>query len=149
LKRFPGATETPPWPAVEQAIAAIQALLRGEAADLSRVELDQRALPDLERRVYEIARAIPPGSTLTYGQVAARLGLPGTPQQVGQALARNPFPLVVPCHRVLAADGKPGGFSAPGGVATKLRLLALEGATAPVPLPLFDAEPASADSHII
>jgi methylated-DNA-[protein]-cysteine S-methyltransferase len=79
-----------------------------------------------EQRVYAMARAIPAGQTLTYGQIAGRLGEPLLAREVGQALGRNPFPIVVPCHRVLAAGGKLGGFSAPGGVATKQRLLAIE-----------------------
>jgi methylated-DNA-[protein]-cysteine S-methyltransferase len=106
------------------------ALLRGEARDLSAIALDMDGLPSFQRRVYEAARAIPPGETLSYGEVAARLGAPGSARAVGQALGRNPFAIVVPCHRVLAAGGKAGGFSANGGVATKLRLLALEGARA-------------------
>ena len=75
-----------------------------------------------------LTRAIPRGATRTYGEVAAELGDPGAARAVGQALGRNPFPIIVPCHRVLAAAGRPGGFSAHGGVATKLRLLAIEGA---------------------
>jgi methylated-DNA-[protein]-cysteine S-methyltransferase len=83
-------------------------------------------VPPFDRQVYEVARTIRPGATLTYGQVAARVGEPGLARDVGQALARNPFPIVVPCHRVLAAGGKLGGFSARGGAATKRRLLAIE-----------------------
>jgi methylated-DNA-[protein]-cysteine S-methyltransferase len=82
--------------------------------------------------VYEIARTIPPGATLSYGEIAARLGMRGSARAVGQALGRNPFPIVVPCHRVLAAGGKLGGFSANGGVATKLRMLSIEGAVLPL-----------------
>ena len=78
------------------------------------------------RRVYEAARAIPPGKTLAYGDIAARLGAAGAARAVGQALGRNPFPIVVPCHRVLAAHGKIGGFSAHGGTETKRRMLAIE-----------------------
>ena len=84
-------------------------------------------IPAFHRRVYEVARTIPPGSTLSYGEVAARLGAPGAARAVGQALGRNPLAIVVPCHRVLAAGGRVGGFSAGGGTATKLRLLAIEG----------------------
>jgi methylated-DNA-[protein]-cysteine S-methyltransferase len=86
------------------------------------------SVPDFHRRVYELARTIPPGATLSYGDIAARLGDPGSARAVGQALGRNPFVIVVPCHRVLAAGGKTGGFSANGGQATKLTLLAIEGA---------------------
>ena len=85
-------------------------------------------VPEFHRRVYEAARAIPPGNTLSYGDIAKRVGAPGAARAVGQALGRNPFPIVVPCHRVLAAGGKIGGFSAQGGVATKRRMLAIEGA---------------------
>jgi methylated-DNA-[protein]-cysteine S-methyltransferase len=90
--------------------------------------------------VYEAARAIPPGSTLSYGDVAARLGEPGSARAVGQALGRNPFPLIVPCHRVLAAGGKVGGFSANGGIATKLRLLSIESGGADGQIALFDGD---------
>jgi methylated-DNA-[protein]-cysteine S-methyltransferase len=115
-------------PAVRRAIERITALLRGEPSDLTGVALDMAGVPPFHRRVYEAARGIPPGETLTYGELAARIGAPGDAREVGQALARNPFTLVVPCHRVVAAGGKAGGFSAPGGVATKRRLLAIEGA---------------------
>jgi O-6-methylguanine DNA methyltransferase len=100
------------------------ALLGGEPVDLSDLTLDLESLPPFQRRVCEAARAIPVGSTLTYGEIAARIGEPGAARAVGQALGANPFPIIVPCHRVLAAGGKPGGFSAPGGVTTKLRSLA-------------------------
>jgi methylated-DNA-[protein]-cysteine S-methyltransferase len=136
-RRFPEAGETPPPASVERAIAGIVTLLDGETTDLSDVVVDMEHIPPFNRRVYEIARAIPPGSTLSYGEVAARLGDPGAARDVGQALGENPFPIVVPCHRVLAARGKMGGFSAPGGTATKRRLLTIEGALADVELPLF------------
>ena len=141
LQRFPGARGAPP-PDVQRAVDGIVALLRGEASDLSAATLDTDRVPPFDRRVYEVARAIPPGATLSYGELATRLGEPGAAREVGQALGQNPFPLVVPCHRVVAAGGKLGGFSAPGGVATKLRLLALEGVPVTPPLPLFDDVPA-------
>ena len=98
-------------------------------------------VPEFERRVYEVARRIPPGATLTYGEIAARLGDKLLARDVGQALGRNPFPIVIPCHRVLAAGGKTGGFSARGGVATKMKMLQIEGAiTSDEPL-LFDSLP--------
>jgi methylated-DNA-[protein]-cysteine S-methyltransferase len=93
-------------------------------------------VPAFDRRVYEVARAIAPGETLSYGDVATRLGDPAAAREVGQALGRNPFPVIVPCHRVVAAGSRLGGFSAPGGAATKRRLLAIEAAHAPS-LPLF------------
>ena len=95
---------------------------------LSRIDLDMSAVPDFEQRVYAETRSIPPGETLTYGDIATRLGDVGLSRAVGQALGRNPFAIVVPCHRVLAAGGKSGGFSAVGGVDTKRRLLEIEGA---------------------
>ncbi|MGK3996813.1 methylated-DNA--[protein]-cysteine S-methyltransferase [Sorangium sp. So ce1024] len=130
LQRVPGAREAPPPPDVQRALDGIVALLRGEPSDLSAVTLDMERVPPFYRRVYEVARTIPPGATLTYGDIAGRLGAPGSARAVGQALGRNPFPIVVPCHRVLAAGGRVGGFSANGGVSTKLRLLAIEGAHA-------------------
>jgi methylated-DNA-[protein]-cysteine S-methyltransferase len=110
--------------------------LRGEATDLSSVVLDMETVPAFHRRVYEVARRIPPGKTLSYGDIAARLGAGRAARAVGQALGRNPFAIVVPCHRVLAAGGRVGGFSANGGLATKLRMLTIEGAhqhAAPAP----------------
>ena len=126
LARFPGAREGQPPPDVKRAQRGIISLLRGEASDLSRVALDMDGVPPFHRRVYQLARTIPPGRTLSYGEIAARLGAPGSARAVGQALGRNPFAIVVPCHRVLAAGGKLGGFSANGGITTKLRLLSLE-----------------------
>jgi len=115
------------WPPfVQAAVAAMQALMRGEAASLAEVPVDWARVNTFERRVYEATRRLGPGQTSTYGELARELGDPGAARAVGTALGRNPWPLVVPCHRVLAAGGKLGGFSAPGGVATKERLLAIE-----------------------
>jgi methylated-DNA-[protein]-cysteine S-methyltransferase len=111
-------------------------------------------VPAFHRRVYEVARAIPPGATLSYGEIAARLGQHGAARAVGQALGRNPFAIVVPCHRVLTAGGKLGGFSANGGVATKRRLLSLEGARPSGQPGLFDGDgalgfdPGAAVAHV-
>jgi methylated-DNA-[protein]-cysteine S-methyltransferase len=127
-RRFPAAREAPPPPEVRRAIDGVVALLRGEPSALDDVALDMAGVPPFDRRVYEVARTIPPGGTLSYGEVAKRLGAPGAARDVGQALGRNPFAIIVPCHRVLAAGGKIGGFSARGGVSTKRRLLAAEGA---------------------
>ena len=135
-RRFPQMRESPPPPHIQQAINEMTALLRGESPDLSYIHLDLDRVPAFERQVYELARGIPPGETLTYGQIATRLGDPLLARDVGQALARNPFPIVVPCHRVVAAGGKLGGFSARGGVATKQRLLAIERANVSWQLPL-------------
>ena len=139
-KRFPGVREAPPPPDVRRAVDGIVALLAGEPSDLSAVALDMEDVPLFHRRVYELARTIPPGATLSYGDIAARLGAPGSARAVGQALGRNPFAIVVPCHRVLAAGGKLGGFSANGGVRTKLRLLSIEGARTTDQLPLFEGD---------
>lgn len=127
LARHPEALETTPPEDVRRGIDDIAALLRGESRDLAGLRLDMRGVPDFHRRVYEAARTIGPGATSTYGEIATRLGSRGLSRAVGQALGRNPFPLIVPCHRVLAAGGRVGGFSAAGGIATKLRLLAIEG----------------------
>jgi len=136
-RKFPDAVEAAPPTQIAAAVTAITALLRGEPADLSAILLDLTRACDFERRVYAIVRAIPPGQTLTYGEIAARLGDPLEARAVGQAMGKNPFPIVVPCHRVLGAGGKLGGFSAPGGAGTKLRMLAIEGALSPGALPLF------------
>lgn len=117
--------------------AALHALLRGSAAEREAADVVLRAvpiadatLPELDRAVLAAIRAIGPGRTSTYGRIAVAVGRPDGAQAIGGALGRNPFPLVVPCHRVLAADGAIGGFSAPGGADTKRRLLTLEGAGA-------------------
>src|SRR6202048_3061797 len=140
LHRFPAAGEAAPPPQIRQAVERIAALLRGEGSDLATVALNMAQVPAFHRRVYEVARTIPPGMTLSYGDIAARVGAPRAARAVGQALGRNPFPLVVPCHRVLAAGGKIGGFSAQGGVATKHRMLAIEGARTNGAAALFDGE---------
>jgi methylated-DNA-[protein]-cysteine S-methyltransferase len=129
----PEATETEPPQQIRHGIEEIVALLRGEPRTLAEIEVDFDGIPEFHRNVYEITRTIPPGKTLTYGEVADRLGLPGSAQAVGQALGRNRVPIVVPCHRVLGAGGKLTGFSAPGGVETKRRMLLIEGSTAVEP----------------
>jgi methylated-DNA-[protein]-cysteine S-methyltransferase len=126
-RRFPDATDTTPPAPIARAITAIQTLLAGTPTDLSAVPLDMTHVPPFHRRVYAFARSIPPGATMSYGQVAIAIGAPGSARAVGQALGRNPFAIVVPCHRVLAASGAIGGFSARGGVSTKRRLLGIEG----------------------
>jgi methylated-DNA-[protein]-cysteine S-methyltransferase len=140
-RRWADAKELVPPPEVARAVEAITALLRGEAIDLSFVQLDMERTLSFERSVYERARSILPGQTRTYGEIARELGgPPGSARAVGQALGRNPFALVVPCHRVLAADGGLGGFSARGGVKTKQRLLAIEGAKTCHTPGLFDED---------
>jgi methylated-DNA-[protein]-cysteine S-methyltransferase len=121
------AEASPPLP-VQQAIDGMVELLAGTPNDLSDIALDLEGVPEFNRGVYDIARRIPPGKTLTYGDIARRLGGVELSRDVGQALGRNPCPVLVPCHRVLAAGDKPGGFSANGGVVTKLKMLAIEGA---------------------
>ncbi len=128
LRRFPEVREAPPPPDVAATVAAMVSLLGGEPAELTEATLDMDDLPPFDRRVYAVARAIPPGETLTYGEIATRLGDPAAARAVGRALGDNPFPIIVPCHRILGAGGKAGGFSAHGGVATKARLLSIEGA---------------------
>jgi methylated-DNA-[protein]-cysteine S-methyltransferase len=140
LREFPEASEAEPSAEIKEAVANVTALLNGEASDLSNITLDMGHVPPFHRRVYELARGIPAGATLSYGEIAHRLGMPGAARAVGQALGRNPFPIVVPCHRVLAANGKLGGFSANGGVATKMRLLTIEGARISNQLALFDGD---------
>jgi methylated-DNA-[protein]-cysteine S-methyltransferase len=125
--RFAGAREGAPPPRVQEAIDRMVASLRGEADDLADVPLDLTRLPRFQRRVLEVVRTIPAGETMSYGEVAAVAGSPGAARAVGQALGRNPFPIVIPCHRVLAAAGRIGGFTAPGGVTTKAKMLAVEG----------------------
>jgi methylated-DNA-[protein]-cysteine S-methyltransferase len=128
LARFPAARAAVPPAHVRRTIDDIVALLGGERKELGQAILDSEAVPDFNRRVYDIARTIPPGGTLSYGAIAERLGDRNLARDVAQALGQNPFPIIVPCHRVMAAGGKTGGFSAPGGVRTKLRLLSIEGA---------------------
>lgn len=125
---FPGVDETVPPAAVQHAIGRIRDLLTGGTDDLTDIQLDLGGIADFARRVYQVTRTIPPGNTLTYGEVAARIGMPGAAQAVGRALGANPFPIVIPCHRILGAGGAIGGFSAPGGPRTKRRMLLIEGA---------------------
>jgi methylated-DNA-[protein]-cysteine S-methyltransferase len=109
------------------AIRRLTRHLSGEPQSFHDVPLDAAAVPPFHAEVYAVCRGIAPGTTQTYGELARTLGRPGAARAVGQAMARNPFPIVVPCHRVLASGGKPGGFSAYGGLVTKERLLLLEG----------------------
>ena len=145
--QYPAAQERQPPADIERAIAAITSLLRGAHVDLSTLPLDMGAVPEFHRRVYDVARTIPPGATLSYGEIAGRLGSRGLARAVGQALGRNPFPIVVPCHRVLAAGGRVGGFSASGGITTKMRLLAIEGRHDTATPSLFDGDGAYGFDH--
>ena len=136
-RRWPGAEEQTPPPAMQAVIDRVLALLAGEAVDLSDVPLDFGGAPEFHQRAYAVARTIPPGQTMTYGEIAKRLGVPQESREVGQAMGKNPIAIIMPCHRVLGADGKMGGFSANGGVATKRRILEIEGAAAVDAGPLF------------
>ena len=127
LRKRPEATEAAPPPHIEAAIEAIVSLFAGEHTDLTGIPLDPAGISAFDQRVYDIARMIPPGQTLTYGDIARRLGDVTQSRAVGQSLGRNPFVVIVPCHRVLAAGKKIGGFSASGGTKTKLDLLSIEG----------------------
>lgn len=137
LRRFPEATGSEPPPEVLEARDRILDLLSSGTGDLSPIRLDTTGIGDFERRLYAALRAVPPGQVVSYGELAQRLGEPGAAQAVGQAMGKNPWPIVVPCHRVVGSNGKLGGFSAPGGTKTKLRILEIEGALKPETLPLF------------
>jgi methylated-DNA-[protein]-cysteine S-methyltransferase len=141
LRSLPGAIEAAPPDEIATALDDVVALLRGEKRS-SPIGLDERSIPEFDRRVYDLARAIPPGETMTYGAVAKALGEePMRARDVGIALSRNPFAPIVPCHRIVAANGQLGGYSAPGGASTKRRLLELEGAAIvapPAQVGLFD-----------
>lgn len=125
-KRFPEAVEAPPSADIQRIISDAIALIAGKKIDFSYVTLDHDPLPDFSKRVYDVVRTIPIGHTLTYGDIAKKLGDVALSREVGQAMGRNPTPIIMPCHRVVAASGKTGGFSAPGGVDTKMKLLSIE-----------------------
>jgi len=144
-QRHAPVAEGEPSAAAAAAIDAITRLLAGTRVELDDVALDLGAIDDFRRRVYAVARTIGPGRVVSYGSIARLVGSDASARAVGQALGANPFPIVVPCHRVVAA-GALGGFSAPGGVAVKRRLLAIEDARADGPPDLFDA-PASTVSE--
>ena len=139
--RFPGSEEAEPPPFVADAAARIVRLLSGERVDFADVPLDLSEASELERKVYAAALRIPCGEVRTYGEIAREIDAPGAAQAVGVALGRNPVPILVPCHRVLASGGKSGGFSAPGGVSTKFRMLEIERARRSDDGGLFDALP--------
>jgi methylated-DNA-[protein]-cysteine S-methyltransferase len=140
LRRVPQANSGVPTPEVAEVVATIQRYFAGEKIDFSGVRLDLRTQEALFRRIYNAARRVGWGQTTTYGALAKELGAgPEVARDVGQAMARNPVPLIIPCHRVLAAGRKLGGFSAPGGSAAKLRMLALEGVAMEPPQPAQQA----------
>jgi methylated-DNA-[protein]-cysteine S-methyltransferase len=127
-RQHPVAVDATPPGEVAVAIGRIVGLLEGENDDLLDITVDLDGVSEFKRRVYDVTRAVGPGQTTTYGEIAIKLGSPHAAREVGQALGHNPVPLIVPCHRVLGAGGKLVGFSAAGGVVTKLRLLAIEDA---------------------
>jgi methylated-DNA-[protein]-cysteine S-methyltransferase len=128
LRRLPEAEPGEPTPDVARAVAAAKRYFEGEETDFSGFALDLADQDAFFRRIYEATRKVGWGRTTTYGALAKELGAePQAARDVGQAMAANPIPLFIPCHRVLAAGGKVGGFSAPGGSAAKLRMLELEG----------------------
>ena len=122
-------TEAEPPPAIGAIVAQAQRYFAGERVDFSRIGLDLSSIDPGRRSIYDALRRVNFGETVTYGELAKRAGVnaPQGAQDVGVAMARNPVPLIIPCHRVLAAGGKLGGFSAPGRTETKERMLALEG----------------------
>lgn len=133
-RRAPDGVVGEPSLQIRAVIDAVRRLLAGEPIDLGFVEVDLDGVSDFDRRVYAVTRTIRPGETRTYGEIADRVGEAGAARAIGRAMGDNPVPVIVPCHRVLAASGRIGGFSAPGGIATKRRLLAIESAHAPLPL---------------
>ena len=142
MRRGAGAVVSPPPSEIAAILSAIAALVAGAKNDLVSVPLDMDGVPEFDASVYALTRAVPPGQTTTYGAIAKALGQPygsGTARAVGQALGRNPFAIIMPCHRVVAAQGKMGGFTAHGAVSVKRRLLEAEGAFAVETLELFAA----------
>jgi methylated-DNA-[protein]-cysteine S-methyltransferase len=128
LRRLPGAELGAPTQDALEATAAAKRYFEGQAVDFSDVRLDLDGQSDFFKQIYAVARGVRWGQTITYGDLARELGFgPEAARDVGQAMAKNPVPLIIPCHRVLATGGKIGGFSAPGGATAKIRMLALEG----------------------
>jgi methylated-DNA-[protein]-cysteine S-methyltransferase len=128
LQRVPGAVPGTPTPEVAEAVTDVQRYFTGARVDFSRFGLELTSQGELNQRIYQAARRLAWGQTTTYGSLAKELGAgPEAARDVGQAMAQNPVPLIIPCHRVLAAGGRVGGFSAPGGASTKIRMLELEG----------------------
>jgi methylated-DNA-[protein]-cysteine S-methyltransferase len=122
---------------VHTAVEGMVAVLDGARRDLREVQLDQRGVDRFRRKVYAAARAIDPGASASYGEIARPIGEPGAARAVGVALGRNPYPIIVPCHRVIGADGALTGFSAPGGITTKRRMLEIENAPGFCQIALF------------
>jgi methylated-DNA-[protein]-cysteine S-methyltransferase len=137
LRRATGAEPGAPTPEIAAAVAAVKRYFEGERIDFSSVALDLDDQDAFSKQIYDAARRIGWGRTTTYGVLAKELGAePQAARDVGQAMAKNPIALIIPCHRVLAAGGKIGGFSAPGGSTTKQRMLELEGIKTQPPRPV-------------
>jgi methylated-DNA-[protein]-cysteine S-methyltransferase len=147
LRQFPEARELRPSADIQLVIDGICTLLRGQFADLSDIPLDMSDLPPFDCRVYEMVRRIPRGETRTRAEIATQVGSPGIVHSLAQALARNPFALVVPCHRVLESAGRIDGIPTNGGAMTRARLLSLEGALPSRGSTLFDALLSVAPRH--
>lgn len=128
LAELPGAVVADPPPAIASVVGRLKHYSAGAPSDFADIALDLTGIDSFRLDVYRAARALGFGETVAYGKLAARAGHPGTARETGQALGRNPVPIIIPCHRVLAAGGRIGGFSAPGGAETKARLLKMEGA---------------------
>ena len=136
LRRLPGARPASPPAEIGKTVAAVQRYFAGEPADFAGVQLDLSEQEEAFRAIYDAARRVAWGETTTYGALASAIGRgPEAARDVGQAMARNPVALIIPCHRVLAAGGKLGGFSAPGGASSKKKMLELEGRTFAAPEP--------------
>ncbi|WP_309083155.1 methylated-DNA--[protein]-cysteine S-methyltransferase [Chelativorans sp.] len=138
LRPLEGSRAAEPAGIIAEAVAAARRYFSGERVDFSAFPVDLDGVDPFRRAIYAAARRLSYGETTTYGGLAADAGFPQAARETGVALGRNPVPLIIPCHRILAAGGKLGGFSAPGGTATKQRMLALENAASP------NAEPAQA-----
>jgi methylated-DNA-[protein]-cysteine S-methyltransferase len=143
----PDATEAAPPAWVRDVVERVQRLLTGEVAEFSDLRLALDRANAFERQVYRALLAVPHGQTRTYGALAAAIGQPGAARAVGRALGRNPIPIIIPCHRVVAADGRTGGFSAPGGVTTKMKLLDIERARSGAQASLFELPWAAAPAR--
>jgi len=126
-----GANPTEPSPFVSSIIDMVRRYANGEPIEFSNVEVSAGDVGDMRAAIYAVLRTVPHGQTLTYGDLAKLAGYPGMAREIGEAMGKNPVPLIVPCHRVVAAGGRIGGFSAPGGSATKEKMLRLEGALKP------------------
>jgi methylated-DNA-[protein]-cysteine S-methyltransferase len=136
LRRLPVAEPAAPTPAIADAVAAVKRYFKGEETDFSDIKLDLDGQDEFFKRIYDAVRRVGWGHTVTYGGLAKELGAgPEAARDVGQAMAKNPVALIIPCHRVLAAGGKVGGFSAPGGSTSKIRMLELEGVHVGAPEP--------------